>query len=521
MRTLQFRCTLLTDVVLNAKAATEGPQDTLDFIPGNCFLGIVANQYDRFKEQGKSMDLFHNGKVRYGDAHPALTIGGENVRSLRVPASFFYPKLASQAERCYVHHAYSRDEDHEGINGRPQQLKQCRTGFYGMADGTAVRTSFPVSFAIKSAYDRSLRRAKDEQMYGYQSLDKGAVFYFEVEVDDDTLADDVMAALCGRQRIGRSRTAQYGLVDISPEQFTQPSSNDTLLTIGGDTYVALYADSRLVFTDTDGQPHTRITAADLGLDGEIDWMKSQVRTFQYAPWNFKRQARDMDRFGMEKGSVIIVRLNTPRQEIPSYVGNYLNEGFGKVIANPWFLSVKPGSNGMAAILFKERESASLKPASDTAAAQKPDTPLLRYLVQKDKDIQAEDFIYRIVNDFGENKAKLFRGKEFASQWGAIRTIAMRCKDSVELRRELLDKKIVVSRSTSVDDSSESKTVNMAFLTHGVAEKKWKERGRLRSLTNFLDELDAYRDAHKVDIAVRATIELASEMAKIITRNGKD
>lgn len=44
MTTLQFKCTLLSDVILNQKAATEGPNQTLDFIPGSNFLGIVASK---------------------------------------------------------------------------------------------------------------------------------------------------------------------------------------------------------------------------------------------------------------------------------------------------------------------------------------------------------------------------------------------------------------------------------------------------------------------------------------------
>lgn len=48
MNVLRFKCTLLSDVILNQKSATEGTNVTLDFIPGNCFLGIVAGVlYDK------------------------------------------------------------------------------------------------------------------------------------------------------------------------------------------------------------------------------------------------------------------------------------------------------------------------------------------------------------------------------------------------------------------------------------------------------------------------------------------
>ena len=192
MKTIQFRCELITDIILNVKAATEGNQNTLDFIPGNNFLGIVAMGYDKFSVQ-QQLDLFHNGTVRYGDAHPVNK--GSAIRSLRVPASMYYPKLLSLFERCYIHHAYSRSMDHEGMNGGSQQLKQSREGFYEFSDGVGMKVTTSKSFAIKSAYDRSKRRAKDSQMFGYESIQKGAEFLFEVETDKMNMPSSFMILL--------------------------------------------------------------------------------------------------------------------------------------------------------------------------------------------------------------------------------------------------------------------------------------------------------------------------------------
>ena len=116
MKTLQFKCKLLSDVILNQRAATEGNQESLTFIPGNCFLGIVAKDYMSFpiKEQ---TEIFHSGHVRFGDAHPASK--DAKTRSLHIPASLFYPKLKSLGEESYIHHFYSRSDDKNGANGQP------------------------------------------------------------------------------------------------------------------------------------------------------------------------------------------------------------------------------------------------------------------------------------------------------------------------------------------------------------------------------------------------------------------
>ena len=70
MKTLQFKCKLLSDVILNQRAATEGNQESLTFIPGNCFLGIVAKDYMNFQPQ-KQAEIFHSGHVRFGDGESA------------------------------------------------------------------------------------------------------------------------------------------------------------------------------------------------------------------------------------------------------------------------------------------------------------------------------------------------------------------------------------------------------------------------------------------------------------------
>ncbi len=162
MKTLKFKCKLLSDVILNQKAASEGANNTLDFIPGSNFLGIVAARYDNFDDD--AMEVFHSGKVRFGDAHPVCK-DHENMRTLRVPASMYYPKLKKASEVCYIHHEYDRDK--EGDGGNPQQLKQCRQGFYAFENSAGFKAETSTNFALKSAYDREARRSKDSQMFGY------------------------------------------------------------------------------------------------------------------------------------------------------------------------------------------------------------------------------------------------------------------------------------------------------------------------------------------------------------------
>lgn len=495
MKTLRFKCTLLSDVILNQKAASEGANNTLDFIPGSNFLGIVAAKYTEFGDN--AIEVFHSGKVRFGDAHPVCK-EHKDMRTLRVPASMYYPKLKSAGEVCYIHHEYKRNDDHEGDSGHPQQLKQCRQGFYAFENGIGYKAKTDTNYALKSAYDREARRSKDSQMFGYESLDKGAEFLFSVEVDTDEFAKRISDIIIGNHNIGRSRTAQYGLVKIEECDFTEVPSHNTM----GDI-VTVYADGRLIFLDDNGEPTFRPTTKDLGLDsGEIDWEHSQVRTFQYAPWNGKRKTRDADRCGIEKGSVFVVKDCKDQDFESKYVGVYRNEGFGRVIYNPEFLDTADNaSNGQARFKLKEGEKEAIGTKKPTLipADKINNSPLLNYINRAIRDKEEDEYIRKKVNKFVEDNTDRFKKDRelFASQWGAIRTIAMQYKDG-----KVIKDRLFVQAKEKKD---------CGYLVHGVAKDKWSSGGRKDLLEKFLKEMDK---SGYGDITAKALINLASEMAKI-------
>lgn len=510
MKELKFKCKLLSDVILNTKSATSGPNQTLDFIPGSNFLGIVASElYPKYAKDSmdKAMMIFHSGKVRFGDAHPSKG----NFRGLKVPAAMYYPKLSKPAEELYINHRIPSRETHKELAQElaSKQLKQCRNGFYDFSgifvapkDSPAASTTAQIiktdtNFAIKSAYDRSKRRSKDEQLFGYQSLRKGLDMYFSVEIDDDVaspeeIAKEISKALIGNRRIGRSRTAQYGLVEIEPAGYDEVKSREPLTTPDG-KIVTVYADSRLIFLDEYGMPTFQPTAEQLNLNGEVLWDKSQIRTFRYAPWNFKRQSFDTDRCGIEKGSVIVVKLKENDTNIPlhsGYIGVYNNEGFGRVIYNPSFLEADENGKAVWNLLNdvsnekKEEEKIIITP-----------TPLLEYLlVKKEEDVKRAK-IYAMVNSWINHYAKDFRGENFASQWGTIRSIAISSTDFGQLKRDLYE--------------NEAK----GYLTHGVAKDKWGERKRLSRFKDFIEELEVSGYKFTSSDYRYAIVNLAAEMAK--------
>lgn len=497
MKPVHFKVTLLSDVIINQRAATEGNQSTLDFIPGSSFLGVAASIYNEISSED-SFTLFHSGKVRFGDAHPFV----DGKRALKVPASWYKKKDDKEDNKLFVHHGMPK-EGLKDKNGNPIQVKQYREDFIINIDKNKVsKVEIKKHFAIKSAYDSAKRRSEDSKMYGYQSLQAGSEWYFEVVIDDDInteLEGKLIQALEGKKRIGRSSTAQYGLVKIKKEEkklrngfnvWPEPNARDV-----DETLVFVYAESRLIFFDKYGQPTFKPEAEQLGFSGgKICWEMSQIRTFQYAPYNNKRQTRDADRCGIEKGSVFCI-TGTPSSKTENWIGSYQNEGFGKVLINPEFLEYTDdlGKAKCTFIPDPEKEN-SEKMLSNALITQTNDAPVLSYLKQQKLNKENQQFIYEHVNDFVKNNERNFKGDNFASQWGTIRSMAMQFRNPNTLKEKLYLK----------SDS---------YLKHGVAAEKWNERGRLQLFKGFIED---FKDKER--LLSEAIINLAAEMAKKFRRD---
>lgn len=483
MKTLQFKIELLSDIVLSQNSGTKGNKETLDFIPGSNFLGIVAKEYDSFNEN-KNL-VFHSSRIRFGDAHPMIN----NNRALRKPAGFHNPKLDESGSKIYIHHLIP---DFNAV--RNLQLKQMRSHFYAFTGQEAVEYKASKSFAIKSAYDREKRRSKDEQMYGYQSIEAGSEYCFELNIDDEVesaMVELIKTMLIGKHTIGRSRTAQYGLVNIEEYSFNQPKSD-----FSKNNQTVIYAESRLIFRDEYGNLTYAPNPGQFGIKGgKIDWNKSQIRTFAYSPWNFKRSAFDSERKGIEKGSVIVIEGGefVIKSE---FVGLYQNEGFGKVIFNPDFL--KADKDGISRLKFNgnTKEKAGNEQKSEKKPLNKSDDLVYNFLIREKQKETDEKEVYKLVNDFVRRNKDKFMGERFASQWGTIRSLAMQYPNKAALERELFTK----------TTTRNNKKVDNAYLTHGVAKEKWSERGRKKAFLEFFNAIPE----HMIQFAI---VNLAAEMAK--------
>ena len=488
MKEIFYKVTLLSDVVLNSSLATEGNMSSLDYIPGSNLLGITASKLYSLFSPDESYNIFHSGKVRFGDA----TIANENHVSYAMPAMYYMDKIKKEIGKddVFLDYLIDRDNPPRDEKGNKYQLKQVRTG-YVFSDGKVLK-EINKSFAIKSAQDRTKGTSQKSAMFGFESLNRGLEFVFSIQFDYETHIDKVNEVIEGNHRLGKSKNAEFGQINIKK----LPKQPSTVQSFDSNEHVLVYAQSNLCFVDEYGMPTYQPNSEQLGLnkDAKVDWSKSQIRTFTYSPWNSTRNTTNTQRFCIARGSVFYVK-NTKTNDYEKYVGLHQAEGLGKVIYNPKFLL--GNENAKCELPFQEL---SFKNEEKKSEGNIPTTVLAKYLKNKldskNGEIEISKAVQKLVYSDIDNAKYDIKGlkKITSSQWGGIRAFATKTKDFDILVKQLFDEKI-------------------GYLTHGVAdEKHWgKNRGAKR---RKFESICFDNKEHGTQFVAKFAAEMAKESRKL-------
>lgn len=468
-KTYQYKCTLLSDVILTSMASTEGYKESLNYIPGAKFMGIVARKlYDETASQ-KTLDLFHNGTVRFGDASPMI----EGKPTFKIPFSWYYEKGKKLSDQIYIHHNLIDKLEESNL-----QLKQAREGSFSVEQAQFV--TLEQDFSIKSAYDPEKRRSKDSQMFGYFSLKKGTTWAFSVEDTNGQYAENIKSILVGKHKIGKSKSAEYGLVQID---FV--SANATEIPVSYQNEVIIYAKSNLCFYNDFGQCTAMPSVEQLvgTTNAEIIWAKSQVRSRNYQTWNRKRNNRDTDRFIIEGGSVFFVKLKevVTSSFFEQGLGFHKNEGFGQVIINPNFLVSETET------LLLSLQKGTLSTEKYYAYEGSSEDELVSNWLKNRQTVKSFDFeIDKKVNQFISDTKTVFQNSS-KSQWGALRNYAKNAT-SVDMFKTLVFHE------------------KLGFVYRGKSETEWRKNGSREKLKLYLETLPP-------DQYLPFVVKLSTQMAK--------
>ncbi|MEX0914938.1 MAG: hypothetical protein WDZ60_03525, partial [Wenzhouxiangellaceae bacterium] len=211
---LHFRVTLLEDAILASQSGTVGHNPSLAYLSGAVLHGIAANRWYRENRDGADdtgWRLFHSGAVCFSDGLPVL----DGEPGYPAPLSLHRPKV--------------RPATHWGEPGERQQIPVRNLAMQaddtpstmqweGLTTGhvTDSRIWFqsPASLRMKTAIDPEKGRAAESQLFSYHALDAGQEFVFSVSCTEPHDMESLKSLLEGKARIGRSRTAEYGAVEI-------------------------------------------------------------------------------------------------------------------------------------------------------------------------------------------------------------------------------------------------------------------------------------------------------------------
>ena len=377
MRELILKLTLLEDVIVNERPATEGGHAGLDYLPGILLLGAAAARLYPHWSRETAWRVFHSGEVRFGDALPLRG----NLPGWPIPLCWHGKKGDSFKDD---EHWLSGTRIRNLQSGRFEdgaQPKQLRDGFV-RRDGFHIQVRR--SFRMKTAIDPRTGRVAESQLFGYESMEAGQSFVARVQADAG-LPEELWSSLVdsltdsGELLLGRSRSAEYGRTRVEifdkppalePETAPGESSTDRL---------TLWCLSDLALLDEWGQPTLAPTPQALGLDhGEIDWAHTFLRFRRYAIWNQHRNGYDCERQVIKHGSVITLKdqdkpfTDQERRRLGAGAGLYREAGLGWVSVDPLLLSSASPS-------FEQRDLVhELKQQKNIA---RPDHPLIHWLEQ--------------------------------------------------------------------------------------------------------------------------------------------
>ena len=325
-------------IIISQKSATEGMHESLDYIPGSNLLGAIASKlYAKLKQQTQptAFELFHSGEVRFSNAYPMDNSTGNPHTSNPFPISWHKPKEETTPGE-FFNLLHPKPED-------SNQLKQERKGYLTSNKKHLTPTKH---LHLKTAINKQTGTASEGQLFGYQSIDAGSTYQATIDIDNPETAKYLYQQIKNLKqiRVGRSKTAQYGRINITQVTFApQPTQELAITNLKGKDSLILWLASDLIVYNQEGQPTLTPTLNELGLTKntnpiELDTKRSWLRTrHSYSPYNGYRKNYDMEQQAISQGSLLVYPADGLDQvylqsQLQKGIGCYTESGHGKIVS---------------------------------------------------------------------------------------------------------------------------------------------------------------------------------------------
>lgn len=372
-----YRITLDEPLILSQRNVTSGEHRTLDFIPGRVLLGVTARIYESLGE--RAWTAFHSGAVRFIDAVPETTAGRRALPT---------PRCLQRVKREKLTEAYNHAVEQSAVIDDSLQYTSLGTPYVDIDDAALTTIGVEKTSTVKTAVDSSGGPTpKEGHLFSYQAISRDQQFLARLDADTDvepSTLDALEDALVGAQRIGRSRTAEFGAVTI--ERVSDPETPATSAATVGDTQLRVVLTSELALVDErTGAARLTPRPGDFGLPDhwKLEPSHSFVRRRHYDRFNGYRRSFDLKRHVLRRGSVITFtsgsddrrltadELAEAERRASTGAGVDRHEGLGQFLLEPAWIG---------------RETLSVDAADDEDAGAdesiQPPDPALKAFVQR-------------------------------------------------------------------------------------------------------------------------------------------
>jgi CRISPR-associated protein Csx10 len=533
MKQQWFELTTRSQVIVSSYGVTEGVHQSLDYIPGSAFIGVVSDLWGKLDE-----GLLIDGRLRISDA---------------LPYAGLQPELLFPVPLCY-HKAKYEDVTSESkfFNGvhdlqkyQYMQLEQMRREF--IAAKQCWYTTIPKSVAVKTALDRTqYGAALDGKLFTYESLPEGLVFRFRVEADD-SVSDAGFDRVCNRLqqivRIGRSRTAEYGSVDIVPITVTEHPAGAPVEWEQYPDHVVLYFISDYA-GETPHGPNMIPSGPEFFLDStaQVCWKSSYIRSRSYSPWNSHFQTRMPMRHVISKGSVLVFKtaetwsqeaLQNLQDKLDAGIGSYINEGLGIVRVNPEFVITGDILDIYELSLEESLKNQQHPPA--TADINEKYSPLIQYLKNRVNSMNRAGEAKQLGLIWAKKWQKFMKALQKdnvlvpgKTQWSNLREIAIRNRLSSEKSNKNMDAFLAAlkkhcTRPGADDPSHHRSTRHKYWITEILSRDFDGSRKSLSLYGQIIKDLTEDTDVIKREenmpgLMIDAFIQAIVEITRAMDRN---
>ena len=428
-REQSFLVKLTQDVIVSASSASEGHHRSLDYLPGSLFLGLAATRGYAELSPADSWTVFHSGKVRFLDALPYI----EGQPSHPMPLSFHSYKgeqaLNDKKTMLEADKVFDPSMRLDGTQaGQPRQLRG------GYITHAGAMNQPKLNYRMKTAIDPSKGRAAKSQLFSYQALESGQQFLLTLQADSvsEKLFETSVKWLTGAAQLGRSRTAQYGGVTITPLEAPKLAS-----TSNQPKTLTLWLQSDLALMDSLGQPSLTPHPYLFDLPPGSQWSveSSFIRTRRYSQYNAKRRCFDTERHVICRGSVLRFDLSQPLTkkvlDALNVQGLYQESGLGQMTVNSPILAQRHPS-------FSKMASSPKMSTKAEAPLAQPQTPLINLLALRsgstDQHKHASELAATLFESIGDalQESRQWLGLAInqplpsspgRSQWGSIKALS--------------------------------------------------------------------------------------------------